>query len=60
MTISEQKELKGRFFLLMDYGAINDKNWQSNEVKHRMKKVLKGWQYQQKGMVYMISLVTYV
>ena len=60
MTTSEQNEFKERFSLLMDCGAMNDKNWPSDEVKHRTKKFLKLWQHKQKGMVYMTSLVMYV
>ena len=60
MTTSEQNEFKGRFSLLMDCGAMNDKNWPSNEVKHRTKKFLKLWQHKQKGIVHIISPVTYV
>ena len=44
----------------MDCGAMNNKNWLEGEVKHRMKKFLQLWQHKQKGMVYMISPVTYV
>ena len=60
MTTFEQNEFKGRFSLLMDCGAMNDKNWLSDEVKHRTKKVLKGWQHQQKGIVHTTSPVTYI
>jgi hypothetical protein len=60
MMTSEQNEFEERFSLLMDYGAMNDKNWRSDKVKHRIKKVLKGWQHQQKDIVHMTSLVMYV
>jgi|HubBroStandDraft_2_1064218.scaffolds.fasta_scaffold69967_2 hypothetical protein len=60
MTTSEQKEFKGRLSLLIDCGAMNDKNWLEEEVKNRTKKVLKLWQHKQKGMVYTTSQVTYV
>ena len=60
MTTPEQNEFKGRFSLLMDCGAMNDKNWLEGEVKHRTKKFLQLWQHKQKGMVYTISPVTYV
>ena len=59
MMISEENEFEERFSFLMDCGAMNDKNWPSNEVKYRTKKFLKLWQHKQKSMVY-ISPVTYV
>ena len=59
MTTSEQNKFKGRF-LLIDCRAMNNKNWPSNEVKYWTKQYLKLWQKTQRGMIYMISLVTYV
>jgi hypothetical protein len=41
MMTSEQNKFEGGFSLLMDCGAMNDKNWQSDKVKHGIKKVLK-------------------
>jgi hypothetical protein len=60
MTTAEQNEFKGKFSLLMDCRAMNNKNWLEGEVKHRTKKFLQLWQHKQKGIVYTISLVMYV
>jgi hypothetical protein len=35
ITTSEQNEFEGRFSLLMDYGAMKDKNRPTKQVKHR-------------------------
>jgi hypothetical protein len=60
MTKSEQNMFEGKFSLLIDCRAMNNKNWPSDEVKHRMKKVLKLWQHKQKGIVHTISPVMYL
>ena len=60
MTTSKQNEFERRFSLLIDYEAMNNKNWPSDEVKHRTKKVLKLWQHKQKSIVHTTFPVTYV
>jgi hypothetical protein len=58
MTTSQQKER--RVSLLMDSGAMDDKNWKKEEVKHRMKQYIKLWEKMQKDMTYTTSPVSYV
>src|SRR5580692_4099869 len=58
MTIPQQKER--RVSLLMDSGAMDDKNWKKEEVKHRMKQYIKLWEKMQKDMIYTTSPVSYV
>ena len=58
MTTSQQKEK--RVSLLMDSGAMDDKNWKKEEVKHRMKQYIKLWEKMQKDMTYTTSPVSYV
>ncbi len=60
MTTSEQNEFKRRLSLLMDCGAMDDKNWPTSEVKHRTKQYLKLWEKTQRGITYTTSPVTYV
>ena len=45
---------------MMDWGAMDDKNWKKEEVKHRMKQYIKLWEKMQKDMTYMTSSVSYV
>jgi hypothetical protein len=58
MTTSQEKER--RVSLLMDSGAMDDKNWKKEEVKHQMKQYIKLWEKMQKNMTYTTSLVSYV
>ncbi len=44
----------------MDSGAMDDKNWKKEEVKHRMKQYIKLWEKMQKDMTYTTSPVSYV
>jgi hypothetical protein len=44
----------------MDSGAMDDKNWKKEEVKHQMKQYIKLWEKMQKDMTYMTSPVSYV
>ena len=60
MMTSEQNEFKRRLSLLMDCGAMDDKNWPTSEVKHRTKQYLKLWEKTQRGITYTTSPVTYV
>ena len=60
MTTSESNEFDRRVSLLMDYGAIKDKNWPDKEVKKRTRLFLKLWEKTQKDMTYTTSLITYV
>ena len=60
MTTSEQNEFKRRLSLLMDCGAMDDKNWPTSEVKNWTKQYLKLWGKMQRGMTYTTSPVTYV
>jgi hypothetical protein len=45
---------------LMDSGAMDDKNWKKEEVKHRIKQYIKLWEKMQKDMTYTTSPVSYV
>ena len=47
MTTSEQNEFEKRVSLLIDCGAMKDKNWPTAEVKHRTKQYLKLWKKMQ-------------
>jgi hypothetical protein len=44
MTTSELNEIDRRISLLMDCGAMKDKNWADKEVKKRTRFFLKLWE----------------
>ena len=46
--------------ILMDCGAMNDKNWPTGEIKNRTKLHLKRWEKMQRDIAYTKSSVTYV
>ena len=60
MTTSKSNEFDRRVSLLMDYGAMKDKNWLDKEVKKRTRLFLKLWEKMQKDMTYTTSPITYV
>ena len=60
MTTSEQNKFEKRVSLLIDCGAMKDKNWPTAEVKHRTKQYLKLWKKMQTDIVYTKSPITYV
>src|SRR5580692_9680138 len=60
MTTSEQNEFEKRVSLLIDCGAMKDKNWPTAEVKHQTKQYLKMWKKMQTDIVYTKSPIMYV
>jgi hypothetical protein len=60
MTTSESNEFDRRISLLIDCGAMKDKNWVDKEVKIRTRFFLKLWEKIQKDMTYIISPISYM
>ena len=60
MMTSESNKFDRRVSLLIDCGAMKDKNWPDKEVKKRTRLFLKLWEKMQKDMIYTTSLITYV
>ena len=60
MMTSKSDEFDRRVSLLMDCGAMKDKDWPDKSVKKRIKCFLKLWEKMQKGMTYTTSLISYV
>jgi hypothetical protein len=61
-STSEQNELDRRILLLMDCGAMNDKNWSGtkSEIKQQTRRYVKMWRKMEKDMTHTISPITYV
>ena len=59
-AISKSNEFNRRVSLLIDCGAMKDKDWQNQDVKKKMKAFLKLWEKMQKGMTYTTSPISYV
>jgi hypothetical protein len=57
---SELNEFDRRVTLLIDCGAMKDKDWQNQDVKKRTKGFLKLWEKMQKGMTHTTSPISYV
>src|SRR6266481_9259069 len=53
-------EFDGRVTLLIECGAMKDKNWPTEEVRHRTRQSLKLWGKMQTGMTHTTSPITYV
>src|SRR6266436_6181927 len=53
-------EFDGGVTLLMECGAMKDKNWPTEEVRHRTRQFLKLWGKMQKGITHTTSPITYV
>jgi hypothetical protein len=60
MTTSKSDEFDRRVSLLMDCGAMKDKDWPDKGIKKRTKCFLKLWEKMQKGMTYTTSPISYV
>jgi hypothetical protein len=60
MTTSKSGEFNRSVLLLMDCGAMKDKDWPDKGVKKRTKYFLKLWEKMQKGMTYTTSPISYV
>ena len=58
--MSTSKQFDGKLSLLIDCGAMKDKNWPNNKVRNGTKQFLKLWQHKQEGMERTKSPVTYV
>jgi hypothetical protein len=56
----ELNEFDRRVKLLIDCGAMKDKDWRNQDVKKRTKCFLKLWEKTQKGMTYTTFLISYV
>ena len=59
-TTCESNEFDRRVKLLIDCGAMKDKDWRNQDMKKRTKCFLKLWEKTQKGMTYTISPISYV
>ena len=60
MTTSKSDEFDRRVSLLIDCGAMKDKDWPDKGVKKRTKCFLKLWEKMQKSMIYTISPILYM
>ena len=60
MTTSRFNEFNRRVSLLIDCGAMKDKDWPNKGIKKRAKYFLKLWEKIQKGMTYTTSPISYV
>ena len=60
MTTSKSNKFDRRVSLLIDCGAIKNKDWPNKGVKKRTKCFLKLWEKMQKGMTYTTSPISYI
>jgi hypothetical protein len=58
--VLQKDEFDRMVSLLIECGAMKDKNWPTGEVRHRTRQYLKLWRKMQKDMVYTKSTITYV
>ena len=59
MAMASPEQIERRVSMLMDSGAMDDKNWPKEEVKHRMKQYVKMWEKKSKGITYTKSWISY-
>jgi hypothetical protein len=60
ITTWKSDEFDRRVLLLMDCGAMKDKDWPGKVLRKGRSVFLKLWEKMQKGMTYTISLISYV
>ena len=59
MAMASPEQIERRVSMLIDSGAMNDKNWPKEEVKHWTKQYVKMWEKKSKGIIYTKSWISY-